>query len=88
MTLTRNSLASLHLEVTNLGRMRKGLPSFVNIVSIFTSFLDFPRTRQIFLEENYRSTGSILTACLAIVSQGIVQSCITLRMPTLTEILR
>ncbi|KAF8518460.1 P-loop containing nucleoside triphosphate hydrolase protein [Gautieria morchelliformis] len=39
-------------EVTNLGRMSK----------------DFPRTQQIFLEENYRSTGSILAACLAIVS--------------------
>ncbi|KAJ7265966.1 P-loop containing nucleoside triphosphate hydrolase protein [Mycena haematopus] len=40
-------------EVGNLGKMRK----------------DFVGTTQIFLEENYRSTGSILKASLAIVSQ-------------------
>ncbi|KAK7061228.1 ATP-depentend DNA [Favolaschia claudopus] len=40
-------------EVGNLAKMRK----------------DFPGTTQIFLEENYRSTGSILKASLAIVSQ-------------------
>jgi superfamily I DNA/RNA helicase len=32
--------------------------------------VDFSRTQQIFLEKNYRSTGSILAACLALVSQG------------------
>ncbi|KAJ7122967.1 P-loop containing nucleoside triphosphate hydrolase protein [Mycena epipterygia] len=40
-------------EVGNLAKMRK----------------DFPGTRQILLEENYRSTASILKASLAIVSQ-------------------
>ncbi|KAJ7283248.1 P-loop containing nucleoside triphosphate hydrolase protein [Mycena rebaudengoi] len=40
-------------EVGNLAKMRA----------------DFPRTEQIFLEENYRSTASILRASLAIVSQ-------------------
>ncbi|KAJ2926931.1 hypothetical protein H1R20_g10172, partial [Candolleomyces eurysporus] len=40
-------------EVENLAKMRR----------------DFPNTTQIFLEENYRSTGAILEASLAIVSQ-------------------
>ncbi|KIM39808.1 hypothetical protein M413DRAFT_74334 [Hebeloma cylindrosporum] len=40
-------------EVINLSRMRK----------------DFPNTKQIFLEQNYRSTASILRCCLAIVSE-------------------
>ncbi|KAG9121225.1 hypothetical protein FRC07_002907, partial [Ceratobasidium sp. 392] len=40
-------------DVTNLGRMRK----------------DFPDTHTIYLEENYRSTGSIVSTSLAIVSQ-------------------
>jgi DNA helicase-2/ATP-dependent DNA helicase PcrA len=31
---------------------------------------DFPETVQVFLEENYRSTGAILEASLEIVSQG------------------
>ncbi|KAH7338889.1 P-loop containing nucleoside triphosphate hydrolase protein [Rhizoctonia solani] len=40
-------------DVTNLSRMRK----------------DFPDTKMIYLEENYRSTGSIVSSSLAIVSQ-------------------
>ncbi|KXN84725.1 ATP-dependent DNA helicase PcrA, partial [Leucoagaricus sp. SymC.cos] len=40
-------------EVGNLSRMQN----------------DYPQTRQIFLEENYRSTGSILSASIAIVAQ-------------------
>ncbi|KAF7777665.1 hypothetical protein Agabi119p4_3737 [Agaricus bisporus var. burnettii] len=40
-------------EIGNLTRMQK----------------DYPKTEQIFLEENYRSTGSILNASLAIVAQ-------------------
>ena len=60
------------IDVSNLGRMRKGFNFIfsgrVNITDICC--VDFPRTQQIFLEENYRSTGSILSACLAIVSQG------------------
>ncbi|KAF8753852.1 UvrD-like helicase C-terminal domain [Rhizoctonia solani] len=41
-------------DVTNLSRMRK----------------DFPGTNTIYLEENYRSTGSIVSSSLAIVAQG------------------
>ncbi|KZP25249.1 UvrD-helicase-domain-containing protein [Athelia psychrophila] len=41
-------------EIANLSKMRK----------------DFPMTEQILLEQNYRSTGSILSASLAIVAQG------------------
>ena len=32
---------------------------------------DFPRTEQILLEQNYRSTASILGASMAIVAQGM-----------------
>ncbi|KAG9099650.1 hypothetical protein FRC06_005057, partial [Ceratobasidium sp. 370] len=46
-------LALCRYDVTNLGRMRK----------------DFPDTHTICLEENYRSTGSIVSTSLAIVSQ-------------------
>jgi DNA helicase-2/ATP-dependent DNA helicase PcrA len=31
---------------------------------------DFPGTKQVVLDENYRSTGSILAASMAIVSEG------------------
>ncbi|KAF7791687.1 hypothetical protein EIP86_002710 [Pleurotus ostreatoroseus] len=42
-------------EVENLSRMQK----------------DFSSTRQIFLEQNYRSTGAILATSVAIISQGM-----------------
>jgi DNA helicase-2/ATP-dependent DNA helicase PcrA len=35
-----------------------------------TASLDFPETAAVHLEENYRSTGAILAASLAVVSQG------------------
>jgi hypothetical protein len=46
-------------EVENLARMRR----------------DFPATEEILLEQNYRSTGSILAASLAIVEQGKSTTC-------------
>ena len=58
-------------EVINLSRMREG--SIYNIYSWTTLtviYIDFPNTQQIFLEENYRSTASILRSCLAIVAEG------------------
>ncbi|KAI0368645.1 UvrD-helicase-domain-containing protein [Pilatotrama ljubarskyi] len=44
-------------EVENLAKMQRGKPQH------------FPTTQQIYLEHNYRSTGSILAVSLAIVSQ-------------------
>lgn len=32
---------------------------------------DFPRTQQILLEQNYRSTASILSSSMAIIAQGM-----------------
>lgn len=32
----------------------------------------FPGTKQIFLEDNYRSTGAILAASIAIISEGYI----------------
>lgn len=42
------------LEIENLQRMR----------------VLFPATQQIFLEDNYRSTGAIIAASVAIISEG------------------
>ena len=43
---------------------------------------DFPTTEQIFLEQSYRSTGSILSASLAIVAQGLPFSSSEFLLPT------
>ena len=61
------------IEVTNLARMHKGLgrPSLDPANTDF-NHLDFPTTQRLLLEENYRSTGSILAASLAIVAQGML----------------
>jgi DNA helicase-2/ATP-dependent DNA helicase PcrA len=32
----------------------------------------FPETKQIYLEDNYRSTGAILAASIAIISEGAI----------------
>lgn len=54
--------------------MLLGAESTCKIVDFGTEFrstlLDFQNTRQIFLEQNYRSTGAILVASIAIISQG------------------
>lgn len=42
--------------------------------------IDFPETEQIFLEENYRSTGAILAISHAIVSQGEFQQTTLIQM--------
>lgn len=39
--------------------------------SLSSSCADFATTQQIFLEENYRSTGSILAVSMAVVAQGM-----------------
>jgi superfamily I DNA/RNA helicase len=31
----------------------------------------FPKTKQVYLEDNYRSTGAILAASMAIIEEGI-----------------
>lgn len=59
----------------NLDKMRRGgkqlvIPLQHSATDVYM-LLDFPNTTQIFLEENYRSTASILNASLAIVSQGM-----------------
>ncbi|CAE6463544.1 unnamed protein product [Rhizoctonia solani] len=50
-------------DVTNLSRMRK------DVTNLSRMRKDFPDTKMIYLEENYRSTGSIVSSSLAIVSQ-------------------
>lgn len=42
---------------------------------------DFPRTQQILLEQNYRSTASILGASMAIVAQGMFNAQLGVVMP-------
>ncbi|EGN98601.1 hypothetical protein SERLA73DRAFT_54973, partial [Serpula lacrymans var. lacrymans S7.3] len=49
------------------------------VENLFKMQKDFLKTVQIFLEQNYRSTGSILAASVAIISQGM--SCNKLRIP-------
>lgn len=51
---------------------RRVRPVIVNYASINKTIIDFSGVEQIFLEQNYRSTGGILAASLAIVSQGAV----------------
>ena len=43
---------------------------FYTVLRALISSTDFPGTRQILLELNYRSTGAILKASLGIVTQG------------------
>lgn len=58
-------------DVANLSKMQKGLEDRCPPpLALTISVPDFPGTQQIFLEENYRSTASILKLSLAIVSQG------------------
>jgi DNA helicase-2/ATP-dependent DNA helicase PcrA len=53
-------------------RMKEGYISPApHITPQLTLYLDLPDTHTIRLEENYRSTGSILASSLAIIEQGI-----------------
>ena len=54
----------------NLEKMRKGTPHTQLEEVELMIFIDFPGTEEIFLEKNYRSTGSILRSSLAIVAEG------------------
>lgn len=58
-------------EVKNIAKMQKRWCSSVEHIQTPYPFADFPGTEQIFLEQNYRSTSSILKCSLAIVSQGL-----------------
>jgi DNA helicase II / ATP-dependent DNA helicase PcrA len=62
-------------EVENLQKMRHGMSHIFQYDCIYSNPMrqfktDFPKTEQILLEDNYRSTGSILDLSLAIVGQG------------------
>ena len=60
-------------EIENLEKMLKGkllTREQSNIVPDGDPNADFKPVQQIFLEQNYRSTGAILGAALAIVRQG------------------
>lgn len=58
-------------EVGNLARMQQGGSWMCLEWESCSAVLDFPLTEQILLEQNYRSTRSILSASLAIVAQGV-----------------
>lgn len=55
--------------------MKKGMLLVVHAMHVADREADFPSTESILLEENYRSTASILKASLAIVSQGEMHAC-------------
>ena len=58
-------------EVGNLARMQEGGSWVCLEWESCSAVLDYPLTEQILLEQNYRSTRSILNASLAIVAQGM-----------------
>jgi DNA helicase-2/ATP-dependent DNA helicase PcrA len=58
-------------DIQNLAKMRMGRRPFSFTIFICSLLPEFPGTTQILLEENYRSTASILACSLAIVSQGM-----------------
>lgn len=56
-------------EVENLNKMTKGKHGLI-LARPLTRYSDFTGVEAIYLEENYRSTGSILSAAHSVVSQG------------------
>jgi hypothetical protein len=68
---TRRHIFSAQIE--NLELMQKGKYRLIPLepgLRLMRDGTDFKPTTQLFLEENYRSTSSILAASLAVVSQG------------------
>lgn len=60
-------------EIENLNKMTNGdsfQPALQRLRQL-TYLTDFPGTEAIYLEQNYRSTGSILSASHSVVSQGV-----------------
>lgn len=60
-------------EVENLNRMTSGTMVSLARTRRHIDVSDFPGVQAIYLEENYRSTGSILSAAHSIVTQGTSQ---------------
>jgi DNA helicase-2/ATP-dependent DNA helicase PcrA len=60
-------------EVENLSFMLNGKITVICVGTSVDASTDFKPTHQVFLEENYRSTSSILAAALAVVQQGTLR---------------
>ena len=54
-------------EIENLNRMNRG--RFL-MIKVRANMIDFSGVQAIYLEENYRSTGSILSAAHSVITQG------------------
>lgn len=62
-------------DVTNIQNMKRGrCMRSVTLAYTHPMDTDFPRTQQIYLEQNYRSTSSILDISHAIIAQGTFAS--------------
>lgn len=66
----------MSLDIENLHHMKRGEcpqqggPQEQLLIQLSVASVEYPDTEEVHLEQNYRSTGSILNASLAIVTQG------------------